>query len=452
MKIRYNSSNQLNLSQLIDGYELPMKYKATASTVFRGVYSWVSSHYSNSKVFKKHVVDGLNTITFLILSDESMPNNWSISDPFSNLPLMPGEDELEDTLGEFLLTVDSICWDVDSTSPLFPETVTAIEKANQRIRDNTLNGAHSLQFKSNSVNKLLSGTKSNTDDIYEKRLELQPSSDIDASTASSMTLLRDVLLDPGYPYFPRIDMKHPWLVGVDKDGVEFSIPKGLPAIPQKQSDICLTTEVNTMTSSELLKLYPDHIMQLRHEEMYKRHEGYDKLEYDDSLGVIFPVPGFTREQVIDNIIKYPDIINIGPGRKGKRRGGAIRGDESVWAPFESMMEIDGELVKVDQALWETLPELKCMPPNRAFQQEYVVRKYLLERDNDIPHTKEMYGTLYPFITLFMPADEYIRRGYRNVDEIVIMCVKSRVSYYRSRSPILERLGLKYNYDGELISQ
>ena len=117
-----------------------------------------------------------------------------------------------------------------------------------------------------------------------------------------------------------------------------------------------------------------------------------------------------------------------------------------------MIEIDGQLVKVTQQLWDELPELSCLPPNRAFQQEYVVRKYLLERDNGIHHEKEMYGTLYPYITLFMPASDYVRRGYKNIEDIVMNCIKSRVSYYRSRSPVLNRLGLKYNYEGDLIAE
>ena len=81
-----------------------------------------------------------------------------------------------------------------------------------------------------------------------------------------------------------------------------------------------------------------------------------------------------------------------------------------------------------------------IPYNREFVKEYVVRRYLLERDiYHIHHVYPMFGRLDPFLTLFMPYEEYKKNGYNNSVDIAKQCVKSRVSYKTSRNPVLRRL-------------
>jgi hypothetical protein len=53
----------------------------------------------------------------------------------------------------------------------------------------------------------------------------------------------------------------------------------------------------------------------------------------------------------------------------------------------------------------------------------------------------MYGTLKPFLTLFMPPEMYIQYGFNDVVDISRQCVLSRVSYKQSRNPILKRLNI-----------
>lgn len=427
----YTENNQLNLSNLIDGYELPQVCRAKSSEYFQYVYEFVSENYIDSKVYKRSLTHAINTLTYIIFTNDSLPFSWDKYHPLDNLPEID-EETLQITLGKYYLYAESICWDVNASSTVQPSVSTV----------------HQVSI--STVNNPLSQHTQQKLSVYNQQLQKQDTEQV--SVVNKLTPMEDILLDPGLPFIPIIDMNDPWFYTVDDNNEKFVIYKSLPLVPECQSDITVSTEVNSLLPSELLKLYPNHIMKLRHQSMYIKHSGYEHLEYDDELGVILPIPGFTRQQVLDNIIKYPDLINIGPGRIGRRnRGTNGLVKEVVWEPFEHRMEVNGELIKVNGATWNSIPELQAIPPTAAFRQEYVVRKYLLERDNGVQHEKEMFGTLYPFITLFMPMEEYIKRGYKDVEQIAVMCARSRVSYHRSRNPMLLRLGLQYNYNGELIS-
>ena len=89
---------------------------------------------------------------------------------------------------------------------------------------------------------------------------------------------------------------------------------------------------------------------------------------------------------------------------------------------------------------DKLPDLKTLKPSWSIIAEYVVRRYLLERDIlHVDHKYKMYGTLDPYLTLFMPSQDYVSAGYKDVVAIAKHCVESRVSYLQSRSPIIRRL-------------
>lgn len=452
MKLLYNSTNQLNISQLMDNYEIPQKYRAKAMDCFSGVYEYVCERYSNSKQQHQKWIDGINTITYLIFSGDSFPVLWDKHWPFDTLPEIPQED-IQERLGEYYLTIEGIIWDISPKLP--PETVERINEAVETIHNARSEEAavdavrHDITVASTSVNRPLSKYRqlsgSNT------TLKIQNSNQVDLTTANKLTTMDEIMLDPGFPYFPNVDFNNYWILKKDEYGEEYGIPRSLPIIPECQADISVTTEISQMVDSDFMKLYPNHIMKLRSTVMYQRFDSYPGIEYDEQLGVIFPISGFTRDQIVDNIIKYPDLINIGLGRLGKRRISELSiQSEIVWEEFHKRIEIDNQLELVTKSLWNNSLELSILPPNKAFQQEYVIRKYLLERDNGINHSKEAFGTLHPFITLFMPPEEYIKRGYKDVIDIAKKCVKSRVSYLRSRNPMLRYLGLEYDYEGELI--
>lgn len=456
MNLRYNITNQINLSNFVDMYDIPAKYRTKAMYAYDKIFEYISESYINSSVLKLMWVNAINTITYIIFQDDSFPSEWNADRPLEHLPQIDSS-ELRDVLGEYYLEVDSLIWDVVLKEDTFDSTSTVSYESEELVyqdkADTTVNSSHNTRL--SRVNKPLS--KNKTDSIQFSSiapLTTQTSDQVDIESATKLTSMHDIMLDPGYPYFPMVDFSDYWIVCKDEFGEEFGIPRSLPIIPQRQSDITATTELNKMVDSDLMKLYPNHIMKLRSELMYNHFEGYDDvLDYDDDLGVIFPIEGFTKEQVIDNIIKYPDIINIGLGRIGKQR--QYEGDQRpriIWEEFHKRIEIDGQLHLVTQDLWNELPELRKLPPNQVFQQEYIVRKYLLEKDNGITREKLPYGETYPFITLFMPPGEYINRGYKDVVEIARSCVKSRVYYFRTRNPMLRRLGIRFNYEGEMISE
>lgn len=89
---------------------------------------------------------------------------------------------------------------------------------------------------------------------------------------------------------------------------------------------------------------------------------------------------------------------------------------------------------------EKIPEMKGLKKTWPVIREYVVRRYLLERDiKGIEHKYPMFGTLDPFVTLFMPSKIYREEGYKDSVDIARQCVKSRVSYLQSRNPVIRRL-------------
>lgn len=451
----YNSTNRIPLSNFIASYEIPAKYKAKAAHIFVKLFDYISQIYVDSKILKDKWTQAINVLTYIIFTDDSLPNNWNKDRPIENLPIVDQSD-IKDVLKEYYLeSSDCIIWDV---APIFSdEAVERIDEAVNNIHEARKHEARQNEhnIKVSGLNKPLANYRAvvSAQKPVPAPLKSQTDSQVNIESADKLTSMYDILLDPSYPYFPRVDFHNYWIVYKDDFGEEYGIPRSLPLIPERQSDITATTEINRMVESDFMKLYPNHIMKVRSQAMYTRYEDFPELDYDEDIGVIFPIEGFTKEQIVDNIIKYPDIINIGLGRVGRQK--QWEGDQRpkvVWEEFFKRIEIDGQLYIVDQHIWDQLPELRKLPPNRAFQQEYVVRKYLLERDNGVYRDKQPFGTLYPFITLFMPPQEYIKRGYKDVLEIAKSCVKSRVSYFRSRNPMLNRLGLHFNYEGELIKE
>jgi hypothetical protein len=104
--------------------------------------------------------------------------------------------------------------------------------------------------------------------------------------------------------------------------------------------------------------------------------------------------------------------------------------------FVSTIELDGKLHKVSE-IWSSLPESSIIPYVVDFVKEYVIRRYLLERDIlGMKHNYPMFGTLEPFLTLFTTPEDYQTFKYFDPIELARACVKSRVSYKRSRNPIL----------------
>ena len=107
--------------------------------------------------------------------------------------------------------------------------------------------------------------------------------------------------------------------------------------------------------------------------------------------------------------------------------------------FYKNIEIKGYLHDTLK-IWDCLPESKFLPKTKPFIREYVMRRYLLERDiGGIQHKYPVFGDIKPFITLFQHSDEYIKMGYSNTVDIAKRCVEARVAYKKSLNPVMRRL-------------
>lgn len=369
----------IKFSQLTENIPYPRAVRATLSTLHSDVITYGMERFQNTRNFKSRIIDILNTISFYVISGDSLPSEWSAVNPLENIDVMDSSAIQED-LGDIFIAYKDIIWDVSESEV--------------NITD--------------SISKSPSTTPES----------VTSSPTMKKSTAPSPTPKEHLYIKP--PTIPQFDVNKIWL-NVNKDGNEYVIYRSLPLIPQNQSQISVTTDINEMTSVDLLKLYPNHFIKTRAAVMY---EPYDGLTLDPDIGIILPIMGFTEQQVRDNIIKYPHFFKL------------QRILDSKGISFYSNIEIDGVLYNTLD-VWDSLPDSNLMPKNSDYIKEYVVRRYLLERDIlHIEHKYPLFGTLEPFLTLFTTPADYSKFGYDNSVELAKLCVNARVSYKQSRNPIL----------------
>lgn len=235
-----------------------------------------------------------------------------------------------------------------------------------------------------------------------------------------MSKKEDLYIKP--PTVPRFDVGSV-VAGSELDGVAYVIYKTYPSIPSTQNEISATTDVNLFTQKDLMKLFPHNFIPTRANTFYDQHPG---MELHSIVGTILPIYGYSREELLDNIIRYPHIFKL------------MKMVDDKLVSFYTTIEINGELHRTSE-VWEKLPESNIIPYNSDFVKEYVVRRYLLERDiKKIDHKYKLYGTLDPFLTLFTTPEQYSLLGYEEPEKLARMCVESRVSYKVSRNPVLRR--------------
>ena len=84
---------------------------------------------------------------------------------------------------------------------------------------------------------------------------------------------------------------------------------------------------------------------------------------------------------------------------------------------------------------------KIVPKTKEFLREYAARRFYLERDvQKIEHRYKTLGTYLPFATLFTTPDEYKQLGYANALDLAWTCVKHRIYYHQTASPVLRACG------------
>ena len=229
------------------------------------------------------------------------------------------------------------------------------------------------------------------------------------------------------PRFPQFDVNDIWLEGM-ADGNHLVIRRSLPRIPRVQSDISVTTDFNDLKDEDFLKLFPNKILQPRFERIYyEADKSFYNVKRHPILGNIIMIEGYTYDQIVDNVIKYPHFYKL------------KREIDDKWINFYTRIELDGELCQTKD-VWNDLPEAGGLPKDTQYMKEYVIRRYLLERDiKGIKHKYPLVGSLDPFITLFAPIEVYKELGYTDYLRMAKQCVKSRVSFYYTRNPIVRRL-------------
>lgn len=352
-------------TEITDKLKYPSKYRQRLIKEHSKIINYAVEHYTKSKRFHKTIVNALNTVSYMVLNGDTIPKiDYSAPEPFADFKLLSSSD-IKDGLGAIYLDADSIEWNIT------PKQETPTErKSTQRIKENI---------------KLV--------DTPKEYLYLRA------------------------PQYPRMDTSK--LFMSDYVGNEhFYMHPSLPIIPEKQTDISCTTDVKIMTDKDLMKLFPNRLIRTRAEVMY---QPYGDIPMDEDLGLLIPINGYSKEDIRDNIIKYPHFYQLT----------RLYNDEEI--SFYKHIEIDGKLFPTLE-VWDSLPDSKRTPKTAEFIKEYVIRKYLLDRDHGVKHNYPLRGTLEPYLTLFAPPDFY---GEDPI-ELARACVTSRVSYLKSRNPYIER--------------
>lgn len=364
----------MDFTQIPASLKYPMKYKANLSSIHSELVTAFASSHNHSIKSKRRIVDIINIVSYIVISGESFPDSWNLSNPLSSIDLENYADaiDVESRLGELYVNFTDIHWDINTDCGYITESFNSVQ----------------------------------TD---KSELEMT------ISSSTEKTPIENVLLDPRK--IPRFDYSKPWLKQ-NVNGVTYTIPTSLPMKPERSQDITVTTDVNMMSDYDTDRLFPNWFMHTRGVSLYKP---LDNIELDPDFGLIFNFDGFTREQVLDNIIKYPYLYNITRVVDGEIRD------------FYLDIEIDGELHSTE-SIWESMTDTKILPKTKRFMAEYVVRRYLLERDiKGIQHKYPIRGSYDPFLVLFMPKEMYIQHGYTNVGRLH---VQSRVSYLQMLNPII----------------
>lgn len=422
---KYTSNNKIKLSAVpeIIGKGTP-KYNKLSEFLSELVRN-AADNFENTKKFKQGVVDIINIYSYNLIVERQVNPNGFNGFNISDYP------HIEEDLCPWYLTVDAIDWDVEEST-----------SANNKKSISELSSSHN-KAESNNVIQKSSKIESSTVKKPKTTSKISTRSD---STKPSATNKMDLYIQP--PTYPQLDINKLWMTGYDRANSKMiGIFESLPEVPTCQREISSTTQLADMTKADFINLYPTHLIHTRTPELYIKYDGYN-LDYDDDLGALLPIGNgkYTREQLIDNIIRYPHLHNI--RREYKDTGITVSKyrDDGTIHPLYLYIEIDGQLLSIKD-VWNTdiLPETKNIPPRTEYIRDYVVRRYLLERDIDhIQHKYPMMCDLRPYLTLFMPPEEYLSRGYiKDIDkgavDLAKQCVESRILYHQSSNPMIRRI-------------
>ena len=380
MSRKYSSTNKIKFTNISETYDVNRVVKSKISELHSIVITYVISHFDGTLSYKQKVVRVLNILTYTIYASETLPLNWKQNAPFENIPDID-DDLIQDVLGDVYLTVDSIDWDI-------PAVETPVDS--------------NISVTASAPTVTISYASGNTVSVMQPVVSGPTSTPVVKDVTVRETPPTDLYIKT--PDIPQFDYSKPWLqkqCGSDL----LTIYTTLPEIPQRQRDISITTDVTKMSDTDLLNLYPNHFVRTRAKIMYIPQTN---MHFDKDFGVILPIDDYSKEQVIDNYIKYPHIYKLARHLPGLQPG-------TDFPSFYGWIEINGELVDI-QKNWDTLEISKWIPTQVDFIKEYLVRKYLMDMEyKGATYKYPIFGTLDPYLTLFMPASEYAKRGFDVVD-------------------------------------
>lgn len=391
-------------SQITSSLPYPAQSRGLLQSIHSSIVTAVCEKGKLTRKESRNVIKLINTVSYQCIQQESI--TWKKEDPLNFTDLTVDEDTLQHVLGNMYLVYKNINWKADEIDIVAETKVAEVPQADQKLSEPEPHATEPVE------------------PVPENTTPAVPKVPVYTNTiiaTADLTPKEDLYIQP--PLVPRFNPLH-MIVSKAVGDCQYEIYESYPIIPKKQNEISMTTDVNRMTSKDLRNLFPNRRICTRASIMYEEQE---HLEMHPILGLIIPVEGFTRDQLIDNLIKYPHIFRLTK----------VVNNELV--SFYTTVEINGELQKITE-IWNTLPESKYIPYNRDFVKEYVVRRYLLERDvKGIHHKYPLFGTLDPYLTLFTTTDEYIQLGINDTDALARSCVKARVSYKQSRNPVIRRL-------------
>lgn len=410
----------IRFTELIDKLPYPPKLRSKIIQYHSDVLVYAENNYTGYKKFKQSVTEALNKLAYLVIVGQDIPENWDHKHPLENLPDV-SVSELQSKLHELYLIPSAIKWDIsiiDDVLKNFNEvTDVAVKEAPK--------SSSTQKSKTTTVVEAVVPAVGPTQCAipnYDKLSDIDESEEVENPTP-----YEDIYPTP--PPIARLDYSRKY-ISKTIYGKEYCIYYSLPEVPTKQCEISITTDVNKMTDSELLSLFPNRYLCCR-SSLDVPFEGTD---YDKDLGIIPKITGFTREQVIDNIIKYPSL----PFKLFRRVGKDARTKENRLVKFVNFIELDGKVYPIKDVIdeIEDLQGIQYQP----YVSDYILRRYLLERDvKHIDHRVKMYEEIQPWHTLNRTVEQYARFGYKNAVEMARQCVKSRVALIEHCNPVLRRI-------------
>lgn len=368
--------------------------------------------FTGSRAQKRRIINLINyrNYTHTFDSDNFPGFNPELVDTFD---IDADDFEMKRKLGLAYIELDDINWDIDTVD------TDALERFRKDEEEKKARNAERDKVISKSIeeNPIEINHAELLGDVSEKEMAEDEEPPIEYKTTRKNISFQ-------FPKYPRFDPKKLWGLCEDDGGRVMPVYYTLPEIPTVQNEITITTDFTKMTDREFMNLYPDHTIRTRRDEMYVPRRGF---EYDELVGFIPKISGFTTEQVLDNIFQYPQFNFMFRMVNGKR------------VSFLKHIEVDGELLTLKEAVNE-VEDMANLPDSEVFYWDYIVRRYLLERDNcTVEHKYPLEGFFNPFITLFTTPETYKSRGYVDTLGMAKKCVRGRVLFYQSRNPLTRRM-------------